>query len=144
MLQKIVGAIIDGFASLLKSLIFGDKKVKPRFGVSTATINLIENEWRSINVDLTSKSPAVLKHALIKADKSLDNLLKDFATGNTMGERMISAKNKFSPDVYSSIWSAHKIRNSMVHDSGFEPTYVVLKSAIEDLRKGVKQLGARV
>lgn len=144
MIQKVIGLLIDGLASLIKSIIFNEKKSKPKSTISTATLSLIENEWRSINIDLKSKSPAVLKHALIKADKSLDNLLKDFAVGNTMGERMISAKNKFSPEVYSSIWSAHKIRNSMVHDSGFEPTYVVLNSAIEDLRKGVKQLGARV
>lgn len=144
MVQKIIGFLIDSIASLIKYLIFKEKKPKAKYGISSSTISLIENEWKSIDIDLKSKSPAVLKHALIKADKSLDNLLKEFAVGNTMGERMIAAKNKFSSDVYSSIWSAHKIRNSMVHDSGFEPTYVVLNSAIEDLRKGVKQLGARV
>ena len=144
MIEKLIGYLIDGLVNLIKSLLFNEKKSKSKYGVSQATLSLIENEWRSIDVDLKSKSPAVLKHALIKADKSLDNLLKDFATGNTMGERMISSKNKFSQDVYQSIWSAHKVRNSMVHDSGFEPTYVVLNSAIEDLRKGVRQLGARV
>jgi hypothetical protein len=32
----------------------------------------------------------------------------------------------------------------MVHESGYEPTYYILQEAISNLRKGVKQLGARV
>ncbi len=142
MITRAVGALIDIIIMLIRYLFTG--KIKPEPKISSATISLIENEWRQIDSDLKTKSPSVLKHALIKADKSLDNLLKEVSSGNSMGERMISGKNKFAPEVYSSIWSGHKIRNSMVHDSGFEPTVAVLYQAIEDLRKGVKSLGARV
>lgn len=141
MLEKIFGALVDLLIFIIK-LPFR-KLLEPKRGISRETINLIESEWVSINSDLRNHSPAVLKQALIKADKSLDNLLKEITSGNTMGERMISGKNLFSPEVYSAIWSGHKVRNSMVHDSGFEPSYVVLTKAIEDLRKGVRQLGAR-
>lgn len=142
MLEKIFGALVDLIIYLIK-LPF-KKLLEPKAGISRNTLNLIENEWISINSDLKNHTPAVLKQALIKADKSLDNLLKEITSGNTMGERMISGKNLFTPEVYSAIWSGHKVRNSMVHDSGYEPSYVVLTRAIEDLRRGVRALGARV
>ena len=141
MLQRIFGTLIDLIIFLIKLPFKG--LGSSSYGISTETRTLIEKEWISINSDLRSHSPAVLKSALIKADKSLDNLLKEITSGNTMGERMISGKNKFSPEVYSAIWSGHKVRNSMVHDSGFEPSYVVLVKAIEDLRKGVRELGVK-
>jgi hypothetical protein len=142
MLGKVLKALWDIFVILIK-FIFS----KGKFGgktISSAVFSIVEGDWKQIDVDLKSNSPAVLKSALIKADKSLDNLLKELVHGNTMGERMIAGKNKFSPDVYSSIWSAHKVRNAMVHESGYEPTYYILQEAISNLRKGVKQLGARV
>lgn len=138
-LAKIIKALFD-LIVLLIGLLFGIKKTKV---ISLDTRNLIEGEWVTINLELKNHSPAVLKHALIKADKSLDNLLKEIALGNTMGERMIAAKEKFTPATYSAIWSGHKVRNSMVHDSGFDPSYVVLTKAIEDLRRGVRELGIR-
>jgi len=139
LIGKILKALFDLFVMLFK-LLFGIKQTKT---ISLETRNLIEGEWVTINSELKNHSPAVLKHALIKADKSLDNLLKEFVNGNTMGERMIAAKEKFTPATYSAIWSGHKVRNSMVHDSGFEPSYVVLTKAIEDLRRGVRELGIR-
>ena len=143
MILDILGKIIKGLLDLLIMLISGLTGVKKTKVISLDTRNLIEGEWVTINSELRNHSPAVLKHALIKADKSLDNLLKEIVTGNTMGERMIAAKERFSPTTYSSIWSGHKVRNAMVHDAGFDPSYVVLVKAIEDLRKGVRELGIR-
>jgi hypothetical protein len=142
MLGQILKAIWEIFVTIIK--FFFNKGRIPQKSISSSVMGVVESEWRQIDTDIKSKSPAVLKNALIKADKSLDNLLKELVHGNTMGERMIAGKSKFSPDVYSKIWSAHKVRNAMVHESGYEPTYYVLDEAIENLRKGVKQLGARV
>lgn len=142
MLGQILKALWDIFVTIIK-FFFNKGKISQK-SISPQVLSLVEGDWRQIDIDIKSKSPAVLKSALIKADKSLDNLLKELVHGNTMGERMIAGKNKFSPDVYSKIWSAHKVRNAMVHDSGYEPTYYILDEAIENLRKGAKQLGARV
>ena len=68
---------------------------------------------------------------------------KDLTNGNTMGERLISGKHLFSENTYQEIWSAHKIRNSMVHETGFEPPVYVLTRAINQLKKGVKELGVK-
>ena len=148
MIENIFKTILKALWDLVKfllNLIFnknGGKK-SPK-GISKQTLNLITNEWELINIDLKSKSPAVLKTALIRADKSLDNLLKEISSGNTMGERMIASKQLFSQHTYQKIWSGHKVRNSMVHDSGYEPQHYILIEAIENLRSGVSELGVRV
>lgn len=148
MIENIFKTILKALWDLVKflfNLLFnknGGKK-SPK-GISKQTLNLISSEWELINIDLKSKSPAVLKTALIRADKSLDNLLKEISTGNTMGERMIASKRLFSQQTYQKIWSGHKVRNSMVHDSGYEPQHFILVEAIEDLRSGVSELGVRL
>jgi len=140
-LGQVLKAIWDIIVIIIK---FFFKKGPAVKSIPSQVLNVVEGDWRQIDIDLKAKSPAVLKNALIKADKSLDNLLRELVHGNTMGERMIAGKNKFSPEVYNAIWSAHKVRNAMVHESGYEPTYYILEEAISNLRKGVKQLGARV
>lgn len=132
--------LIFNIFKLFYKLIFG-KKIKD----SEMQKHLIvhEEEWKKINLDLKSDSPAVLKNTLIRADKSLDNVLKELTNGSTMGERLISGKSLFSETTYQEVWSAHKIRNSMVHETGFEPTVYVLNKAINQLKKGVKELGVK-
>lgn len=143
--MQIIGQILKALWDILVILFKYLFSKRPRGKEIPATVfATIESDWRQIDSDKKSKSPAVLKNCLIKADKSLDNLLRELVHGTTMGERMIAGKNKFTPEVYNAIWSAHKVRNAMVHESGYEPTYYVLEEAIENLRKGVKQLGAKV
>lgn len=140
-LNKIVTGFFKTIFSIFKylyKLIFNSKKKSKQ-----RTLKLHDEEWKKINDDLKSTSPAVLKNTLIRADKSLDNVLKEFATGNTMGERLISGKKLFTESTYQEIWSAHKIRNSMVHDTGFEPTVSVLIKSINQLKKGAKELGVK-
>ncbi len=132
--------LIFNIFKLLFKLIFG-KKIKD--SEKQKHLKLHEEEWKKINLDLKSESPAVLKNTLIRADKSLDNVLKELTNGSTMGERLISGKSLFSETTYQEVWSAHKIRNSMVHETGFEPTVYVLNKAINQLKKGVKELGVK-
>jgi hypothetical protein len=106
-------------------------------------LKIHSEEWAKINEDSKSNSPAVLKNTLIRADKSLDNVLKELTSGNTMGERLISGKKLFSDSTYQEIWAAHKVRNSMVHETGYEPTVTILTKSINQLRKGVKELGVK-
>ena len=129
--------IFDIFKFIFK-LIFGKSSKK-----KDIHLKIHEDEWKKINEDLKSPSPAVLKNTLIRADKSLDNVLKELTTGTTMGERLISGKKLFSEVTYQEVWAAHKIRNSMVHETGFEPPVYVLTKSINQLKKGVKELGVK-
>lgn len=135
---KFILKVIIDLLKIIYEIIFRSKKKKIK-----KNLEIHQREWEQINNDSKSLLPAVLKHTLVRADKSLDNVLKEFTAGNTMGERLISGKNLFSESTYREIWSAHKIRNSMVHETGFEPSINVLTTAINQLKKGVKELGVR-
>ncbi len=115
-----------------------------RSSVSQSTEEKIRKDWENIKILATSKSPSQLRQGLITADKTLDNALKDIFEGETMGERLKNAKDRFDEITYNKIWEAHKIRNNLVHETGYEPPYYVLTEAIEKLRTGLQALGVRV
>lgn len=112
--------------------------------ISSQTREAVEREWRNIAILRKKAGPSQLRQAVISADKTLDNILRDIAEGQTMGERLKSARNRFDPDMYRRIWSAHKTRNMLVHESGYEPGYRILEEAIDDLKEAVNKLGVTV
>jgi len=111
--------------------------------VSSRTQQDILNAWKNVNEALSTKTPSQLRQALITGDKCVDNALRDIVAGETMGERLKNAKNKFEYSVYDGIWRAHKIRNSMVHETSFEPSFSTLISAIGDFKRGLDALGVK-
>lgn len=123
--------------------LFGKKKKLSR-SISRRTEELVVIEWRNINTLVSGRSPSQLRQALISADKTLDNVLRDLVDGETMGDRLKNSESKFDRYSYDKIWKAHKLRNTLVHESGFEPPHYVLTEAIEDLRRAVVSLGIRV
>lgn len=120
------------------------KKTRKRSSISAEVSKNIEYEWEQINMLISQKGPSQLRQALIKADKSLDSALKEVVPGQTMGERLKEAKDEFDYRVYDKIWKAHKMRNSLVHEAGYDPPHHMITSAIEDLKAGVQKLGVRV
>lgn len=115
-----------------------------RRNVSTQTRQRIELDWKQMDAMLNGSSPSQLKQALIIADKSVDNALRDLVEGENMGQRLKNAKDLFEWSAYDKIWKAHKMRNSMVHEAGFDPTKGMIIDAVEDLRSALKILGIRV
>ncbi|HOD01444.1 MAG TPA: hypothetical protein PKH50_01845 [bacterium] len=109
--------------------------------ISAVTRDKVSEDWKNVEMLLSQKSPSQLKQALILADRSLDNVLKDVVAGNSMGERLKNAQNMFDRDTYNKIWEAHKVRNSLVHESGFEPPYFVIRQSVESLKKGLQAIG---
>lgn len=124
------------------SFLFG--KGLLRQSVSRETEEKILSDWQTIKALLAGKTPSQLRQALITADKSLDNALKDVCKGETMGERLKNARDKFDVVLYNKLWEAHKVRNALVHESGYEPPHFVITKAIEDLKKGVEGLGVKL
>ncbi len=115
-----------------------------RKNISTQTRQRIELDWKQMDVMLNSSSPSQLKQALIIADKAIDNALRDLVEGDNMGQRLKNAKDLFEWSAYDKIWKAHKMRNSMVHEAGFDPTKGMIIDAVEDLRTGLGILGVQV
>ncbi len=108
--------------------------------VSNLTVEKIKRDWENIDILMKGKNPSQLKQALITADKTLDAALKDIVAGETMGERLKNAKDKFERSTYNRIWDAHKLRNSLVHEAGFEPGYYTLDGAVTNLRYALRTL----
>ena len=119
------------------------KSIKRRI-ITVETKEKIQRDWKNVDILLSQKGPSQLRQALITADKSLDNALKDIVEGETMGERLKNAENFFERDQYNKIWEAHKVRNNLVHESGYEPPYFVVTKAVQDLKEGLEKLGVRV
>ena len=125
----------------LFDLIF--KKHK-KISVLPATIENIKREWSLIEDLLKGKQPSQLRQALISADKTLDNALRDMVIGESMGERLKNSSEIFEKGLYNRIWEAHKLRNNLVHESGFEVKSFILEQNIEQFRKALNYLGIGV
>jgi hypothetical protein len=113
-----------------------------RGSVKPQTKKMIQNDLRRVEVLLKGKSPSQLRQALITTDKALDNALRDMVSGDTMGERLKNAYTLFDRGLYNNIWSAHKMRNALVHESGYEPPHHMVTNGINNLKKGLRSLGA--
>ena len=103
----------------------------------------IRSRWGIIMA--TSKTgPAGLKIAITEADKLLDYVMKTQGySGGTMGERLKAAKSGFGDyGVYNAVWQAHKLRNTMVHDVGFDLVVSQANEALTDFERGLRKLGA--
>lgn len=127
-----------GILGSIFNLFFGKKTV------SKDSSAVVQRDWVEIRTLLTGGAPSQLRQALILADRSLDAALKDLVAGETMGDRLKSAKNLFHHQTYDKVWQAHKLRNALVHESGFEAQHFVLRSSVEVFRGGLSELGVHV
>lgn len=95
--------------------------------------------WRGIIEKAASESTFAL--AIINADKLLDSALKkrNFK-GETMGERLVSAKNSLSRR--QRVWEAHKLRNRLVHDEAVRLDRKKTLEALKGYESALKDLGA--
>ena len=112
--------------------------------VSRRVVAMVTRDWQEVWTLVKGDSPSQLKQALIVADRSLDSVLKDLVVGETTGERLKNAKKLFYPQTYDKIWRAHKLRNALVHESGFEVQGFVIKNSVEQLKIALKELGLNI
>lgn len=97
-----------------------------------------KNEWKDVLQLATDKKSRPL--SIVHGDKLLDLALKQSGfTGNTMAERLVSAKKNITNK--EAVWQAHKLRNKIVHESAFEPTEGQVKQALNAYNKAFKDLG---
>lgn len=118
---------------------------KKSYGIVRGTTQEdIKKDWETIKILLSQKGPSQLRQALIIADKSIDNALRDIVVGESMGERLKNAKDMFQWDIYQKLWDAHKLRNNIVHESNFEPPYFVVTEAVANIQNGLNSIGIKV
>ena len=97
--------------------------------------------WMKIEHNLKKTEASSYTVAVFDADKLLDQALKErgFA-GSTMGERMKNARTAFSSN--NDVWTAHKLRNRIAHESGFQVSYVQVTQSLRQFKQGLKDMGA--
>lgn len=96
-------------------------------------------QWEAIEAMASQKASWV--QAIVDADKLLDEALKQSRySGKTTGERMVSANRVFSDA--DRVWTAHKIRNKVVHESNFKLKKSIVNTALSGFKKALKDLGA--
>lgn len=100
-----------------------------------------QTRWLKIENSLDRDDPRSYSMAIIDADKLLDRALNELGLpGKTMGERMKRIDNRF--DKPNAVWSAHKLRNQIAHESGFEVEYAQASRALAAFKQALKDLGA--
>lgn len=97
--------------------------------------NDIKNKLKTMPSSSTD-NPHELKSILVEYDKLMDYYLKQKRfPGETMGERLKSARSSFDRDTYNKIWTAHKLRNTLVHEFGIKVDPKIIRNEIFNLRK---------
>ncbi len=141
-LEKLIDSLLDKAlpgAESAKGRV--SKSAARRKQLSSSAVQQIKQQWLQIDQLKKLGSPAQLKQAVIEADKLLDHVLKMLVPGETMGERLKAAKPYFTDyQIYDQLWKAHKMRNSLVHESNFQPTHTVLHSTIDKYKNALDQL----
>lgn len=100
----------------------------------------IAERWATIEA-MAAGGGNGLRTAVSEADKLLDLALRQSgARGDTMGERLKSSGKRFSN--LNAIWRAHKLRNALAHEVGFDLVPSQAKEALADFKQGLRDLGA--
>ena len=99
------------------------------------------SKWLDIEQQLKRDQPSSYHLAVLNADKLLDHALRDRRQkGETMGERMKNAASQFSNR--NNVWSAHKLRNQIAHDTDVNVSYDAARRALAGFKQALKDVGA--
>ncbi len=122
--------------ALVLTLISSNKKGRKYLNVEYYRAKCLEIEHQLKRDEFSSYHLSILN-----ADKLLDKALTERGFGGkTMGERMKNASKIFSDQ--NGVWSAHKLRNQIAHESDVYVTYDQARSALANFRKALKDVGA--
>lgn len=144
--MTILPLIIILAVGLLVYAVIGSKsgrRSKPRRSghrVGGIDRGLVSSRWQTID-QMSRTDGSGLKNAVSEADKLLDYVLKQSGVpGDTMGDRLKASGQRFSD--LNSIWRAHKLRNALAHEIGFDLVPSQAREALGDFERGLKDLGA--
>ena len=105
--------------------------------------NMEQYQTRMLEIEngLKQDNPASFIVSIINGDKLLDKALIEMGMpGKTMGDRLKRSGDKFSN--LNAVWRAHKLRNTIAHESDLEISYKQAYNALAVYRQALKDLGA--
>lgn len=123
----VVGAILFAVITMTKG------------GTKHLDVNKYRTKWLEIEQKLVKDDESSYQLSVLNADKLLDQALREKGiTGETMGARMKVVKWSNA----NSVWTAHKLRNQIAHESDIDIDYVTARRALASLKQGLKDIGA--
>ncbi len=141
--------VVLAAAALLYAVIEGGSRKKGRRrGASRAGRSHVDRaeiraRWATV-MATAGTGPSGLKNALGEADKLFDHALRQLGYGGqTMGDRLKAARDGFSDRaITDGVWRAHKLRNALAHEVGFDLVPTQAREALRDFERGLRDLGA--
>lgn len=104
-------------------------------------VDRYRTSWLTIEQQLVKGEEASCHLVILNADKLLDQALKQRGfKGETMGERMKTAKATWSNT--NNIWTAHKLRNRIAHETDVKVGYDTARRALSAYKRALKDVGA--
>lgn len=119
-------------AALAQFMVFALMKKVLRKGAKVA----IEMAWKKVH----AHSNPVLK--VIEADKILDEALRLLGYTGSLGDKLKAAGPRLNN--INALWSAHKLRNRLVHELDVKVGDREVEKAIQTFRHALKDLGANI
>jgi hypothetical protein len=116
-------------------------KGKKRFD-PTINLSAVPAKWAEVQAMMRAGGPANFKQSIMDGDKIVDSVLMARVQGNSMGERLKNSRHLFSPNTYNELWTAHRIRNKIAHDTEFEGLSSDAQLAVRGFEKALKELRA--
>jgi len=96
--------------------------------------------WNKIVEDSESAPPHSYTTAIVNADILVDELLKDAGfEGKDMGDRL-GKLNGLRIRSLEGVWSAHRLRNKIVHTSGFEASKKAKEETLHVYEEFLKEI----
>lgn len=144
--MEIIGVVLTVLIFIAFGVLFLAFLASKKFTVtSPKAAGGISNEfaigkWTEIKSMLQTGGPANYRQSIVEADKLVDSVLSSLVPGSTMGERLKSARRLFPQDIYNNLWSAHKIRNRVVHEVDFEGLSSDASMAVKYFENALKHL----
>lgn len=105
--------------------------------------NMEQYQTRFLEIEnkLKQDNTATYIMTIIEGDKLLDKAMIEMGVpGKTMGDRLKRVGDRFTN--LNAVWRAHKMRNAIAHESGFEVSYKQAHNAIAVYKQALKDLGA--
>lgn len=105
------------------------------------TRDQIKKRWTQVEAYDASSEAISYRMAVIEADKLLDEVLRSMGMpGASLGERLTFAQKKYFR--LRQVWWAHKVRNQLVHEDGFDLKRSQAHAAVKGFRDALRELGA--
>lgn len=136
--------LFGGIVLLITKLNVLGKAIREASSVLTASSlpqKKLLKRWERIEKAFEAGDEANRKLAIIDADKLMDFILESLGYhGKSMGERLEKVNIAQFPWL-NDVWTAHKVRNSIVHNSDYELSRDEAERALEIFKNVLRDLG---